>query len=446
MREGSVMGRFDHFLPTKDYDFMGVRWYCIGASLFVLAMSVFSLVKPGLLWGTDFKGGTEVEIAFKQPVDAGKVRDIVAGSGFGSPDVVAVGGGQAEGRHYLIKVQETSTLEVGVQSRIAKALCQVPEQGELNDPACPKELQADEIKFSPGGDKISARYLQNPCVSTDPGLGRCDLRPGIAAQLAAGKVEGIRLRGGANNPNVQNPREHKVEFYLESKGDQILRGLRDKLGPDVAPDSAERIEWIGPKAGKQLRDAAITSVGLALIFIMVYIAFRFDMRFAPGGVVALFHDVGIAVGAMAAARLEFTLSTVAALLTIVGYSMSDTVVVYDRIRENLGRHRKMTFPAIINRSITDMFRRTIRTSATTFVALVPFLFFGTTVIQDFAFVLIIGVVVGTWSSIYIAAPITEWIDHRFFGASVQKQRRRVVRRGPGGTAPDQQYRSGDAVV
>jgi preprotein translocase subunit SecF len=440
------MGRFDHFLPTKDYDFMGIRWYCIGASLLLLVLSVASLIKPGLLWGTDFKGGTEVEIAFKQAVDAGKVRQIVTESGFGSPDVVAVGGEAAGGKHYLIKVQETSTLDAGVQARIVKALCQLPEQGELNDPACPHELQTDEVKFSPGGDKISGRYLDDPCVNAGKETGRCEIRPGIVAQLAAGKVEGIRLRVGANNPVVQNEREHKVEFYLESKGDQILRGLRDKLGPTVVPDNAERVEWIGPKAGKQLRDAAITSVGLAMIFIMVYIAFRFDMRFAPGGVVALVHDVGIALGALAAAQLEFTLSTVAALLTIVGYSMSDTVVVYDRIRENLGKHRKMTFPGIINRSITDMFRRTIRTSATTFAALLPFLFFGTSVIQDFAFVLIIGVVVGTWSSIYVAAPITEWIDRRFFGASVQKKRRRVTRRGPGGAPAPEQFRSGDAVV
>src|SRR5690606_24254230 len=121
------------------------------------------------------------------------------------------------------------------------------------------------------------------------------------------------------------------------------------------------------------------------------------------------------------AQREVTLSTVAALLTIVGYSINDTVVVYDRIRENLGKYRKMTFPRIINRSITEVLSRTIRTSATTAAALLPFLFFGTGVIKDFAFALLVGILVGTYSSIYMAAPLTEYIDRKFFGATRVKK-------------------------
>jgi preprotein translocase subunit SecF len=231
---------------------------------------------------------------------------------------------------------------------------------------------------------------------------------------------------GANNPSVVSERDHKVEIDLKSKGDQLLDGLRQQLGEDKVPDVALRVEWIGPKAGAQLRDAAIRSVGVAMLFIMAYIAFRFDLRFAPGGIVALIHDVGIAMGAMVIAQKEITLSTVAAMLTIVGYSITDTVVVYDRIRENLAKHRNMSFSAVINLSISEMLGRTIITSGVTSLSLVAFLVWGTGVLKDFAFALLIGILVGTYSSIYIAAPLTEWIDRRFFGATM-KQKKKVSR-------------------
>ena len=126
--------------------------------------------------------------------------------------------------------------------------------------------------------------------------------------------------------------------------------------------------------------------------------------------------------AMVLTRREITLSTVAAMLTIVGYSITDTVVVYDRIRENLAKHRGMSFAAVINLSISEMLGRTIITSGVTALSLVMFLVWGTGVLKDFAFALLVGILVGTYSSIYIAAPLTEWIDRRFFGASVLKQK------------------------
>jgi preprotein translocase subunit SecF len=237
---------------------------------------------------------------------------------------------------------------------------------------------------------------------------------------------------------VVSERDHKVEVQLKSKGDLLLEGLRTQLGADKVPAQALRVEWIGPKAGAQLRDAAIKSVMIAIFFIMAYIAFRFDLRFAPGGVVALIHDVGIALGAMIITHKEITLSTVAAMLTIVGYSITDTVIVYDRIRENLAKHRGMTFAQIINLSVSEMFGRTIITSGVTSLSMVMFLVWGTGVIRDFAFTLLIGIIVGTYSSIYVAAPLTEWIDRKFFGAKTSQPKRKVSR--------TRQTKRADAVV
>jgi preprotein translocase subunit SecF len=153
-------------------------------------------------------------------------------------------------------------------------------------------------------------------------------------------------------------------------------------------------------------------VVIAIVFIMLYLAFRFDLRFAPGVVVACLHDALVVLGAFVVFRKEVTLSTIAAVLTIVGYSMNDTVVVYDRIRENLGKHRGKSFGEIINLSVSETLSRTILTSGATMLSVLAFFIWGTGIIKDFAFAMVVGIVAGTYSSIYVAAPLTELIDRR----------------------------------
>jgi preprotein translocase subunit SecF len=420
----------------KDIDFMGFRRYFIGLSILLAIGSVIGFINPGPRFGTDFIGGTEIEVAFTQPVDAAKVRKAVEDAGFPGPDVVQVDA-DAHPNQFMIRVKEVTAIDDNQKAQISAKLCLAPEQGTddppLDETKCPKELQTSEIKFSPGGDKVAVRYLSNVCGEPQPDKA-CPPRADVVAQLS-GNVAGVELRSGANNPVVQNPRDNRVEFYFKSKGDQLMDGLRKGLGAEAVPAQPLRVEWIGAKAGSQLRDAAIKSITIAVIVIMLYIAFRFDMRFAPGAIAALVHDVFLAMGAMVLARREVTLSTVAALLTIVGYSINDTVVVYDRIRENLGKYRKMSFPKVINRSITEMLGRTIKTSLSTALALLPFLFFGSGVIRDFAFTLLVGVAVGTYSSIYVAAPLTEVIDRRIFGRSIKRKKRRVRRKKDEGAVP-----------
>jgi len=399
--------------PGRQFDFMGKRWLFIGISALLLLGSIVAFIKPGPRLGTDFKGGTELEVAFLKDTEAGDIRAAVESLGFEAPDVIRVKDSGAEDTHrYLIRVQEVSALGEEQKEAIRQKLCVLPE-GTAPSPdfeaRCPANARAGEIKFSPGGDKITMRYEVEPDIAA------------IRAQLTG--IPGVELRSGDNNPVVVSARDHKVEAQLKSRGDQLLDGLRSKLGADRVPERALRVEWIGPKAGAQLRDAAIRSIAIAIVFIMAYIAFRFDLRFAPGGILALVHDVGIALGAMIVTHREITLSTVAAMLTIVGYSITDTVVVYDRIRENLTKHRNMSFSAIINLSISEMLGRTIITSGVTALSMVCFLVWGTGVIKDFAFALLIGILVGTYSSIYVAAPFTEWIDSKFFGGQSTAQKK-----------------------
>src|SRR5262249_48205530 len=153
-----------------------------------------------------------------------------------------------------------------------------------------------------------------------------------------------------------------------------------------------------------------------------------DLRFGPGVVIACIHDAMVVIGVFIVLRREITLSTIAAVLTIVGYSMNDTVVIYDRIRENLSKHRGKTFWDIINLSVSETLSRTLLTAGATTLSVLPFFIWGTGVIRDFAHAMVIGIVAGTCSSIYVAAPLTEWIDERMSQSTRKKKRTTGKRR------------------
>ncbi|MDB4946527.1 MAG: Protein-export rane protein SecF [Labilithrix sp.] len=400
------------FKPGKTYDFMRIRGYWIALSVFLALGSLALLIYPGPNYGTDFKGGTEIEVAFTKAVSGGEIRDAVTKTGaFSEPDVVQVTD-PAHPYRYLIRVQEISTVDESSKNALKTALC-LGVEGE--NASCPANARATELKFSAGGDKVSARY---------------DAEPDLAkVREQVGTVPSVKIRAGANNPQVINPRDHRVEIQLQSKGDQLLDTLRQQLGADRVPESALRVEWVGPKAGKQLRDSARNSVLIAIVFIMLYLAFRFDLRFAPGVVLACLHDALVVLGAFVIFRKEVTLSTISAVLTIVGYSMNDTVVVYDRIRENLGKHRGKSFGDIINLSVSETLSRTILTSGATMLSVLAFFIWGTGVIKDFAFAMVVGIIAGTYSSIYVAAPLTEWIDQKMSrkGTEAVKKRLRAAK-------------------
>jgi preprotein translocase subunit SecF len=386
---------------------MRVRKYWITISITLAVASLISLFWPGPNYGTDFRGGTEIEVAFKQHVDPKVVRAKVTSTGqFSDPEVIQVQDPKNPDR-FMIRVQEISTVDETTKNALKKALCLGVEGDDAN---CPKDARATEIKFSAGGDKLSVRYDTDPSIDT------------LKKQIAS--VPNVALRRTANNPQVTNPRDHRVEVQLQSKGDQLMDVLRQQLGADTVPESALRVEWVGPKAGKQLRDSARNSVAIAIVFIMLYLAFRFDLRFAPGVVIACVHDALVVLGAFVLFHKEVTLSTIATVLTIVGYSMNDTVVVYDRIRENLGKHRGKSFGDIINLSVSETLSRTLLTSGATMLSVLAFFFFGTGVIKDLAFGMVVGIIAGTYSSIYVAAPLTEWIDRRMSkaGAAAVKKR------------------------
>jgi preprotein translocase subunit SecF len=383
------------FSAGRVFDFMGLRRLFVSVSLIVTFGALGLLLTGQANLGTDFRGGTEVEVAFRGHVEPQEIRQAVSASGFSTPDVIRVDDPKNPDR-YLIRVQEVSTLAEETEAAVERALCFGEQEAP---PDCSEEHRATEVRFSPGGDKVTARFGTAPDLDW------------VRERMVA--VKGVELRAGGNNPLLQNARDHKVEIQLMSRGDQLLTGLKKALG-QRAPEHTLRSEWIGPRAGAQLRDSALKSILIAIVFIMAYIALRFDLRFAPGCVIALIHDATGTVGVLILLGRELDLTSVAAVLTIIGYSVNDTVVIYDRVRENLGKLRGASFRELINVSTSEMLGRTILTSGTVLLSLIAFFFWGTGTLKSFALTLTIGIAFGTYSTIYVALPVTEWFDRVLF--------------------------------
>ena len=240
-----------------------------------------------------------------------------------------------------------------------------------------------------GGTLVQIRFNQKPDIGKiRDTLGKKGIKSAVIQSLGEDKVA-IRVKSTAGEE--------------ESLADSIGRTLAEKFGKNNV--SVELVEMVGPQVGADMRRKGVLSIIYAMAGILVYITLRFQFRFAVGAIVALIHDIMITIGAFSVMDKEFTLPVIAALLTIIGYSLNDTIVVYDRIRENMRKSPKDELSGVINASINQTLSRTILTSGTTFLVLICLFVLGGDVIHDFSFALLIGVVVGTYSSIFIASPI-----------------------------------------
>jgi preprotein translocase subunit SecF len=390
--------------PDTNFDFMGRRGlFCTASGIAVLASWVL-LVYPGPKYGIDFTGGTQMHVPFGKGIDTGQVRAALAKSGYHNAEVVALGKRQGE---FLITVQESSPVsEQEERQARARLVKEFADQG----------IVEDSFDLSESGDRLQVRFTEEVDVARlekairDAGL---LVREHTDDEVASSNEDGGQQEAcTAPICRLLPLNEYKYEARLVGVGGQVLQGLRRELSEDRVGDPLRTI-YVGPKVGEQLKWQAIKALLYAMGFIMLYIAVRFDLRFAPGAIIALFHDVSITLGIFVLTRNEVSLTVVAALLTIVGYSINDTVVIYDRIRENMQKLRERELPLVMNKAINETLSRTIFTSVATMLAIVAIFVFGGGQIRDFAFAMIIGIVVGTYSSIYIASPLTVVIDQLF---------------------------------
>lgn len=388
--------------PGTNFEFVGKSRFWITISVLAMLASIAILPINNALrgsamnWSIDFKGGTEVVMTFpeKPDVAAGEVRSAVKAAGHESVDVSTFEYKDQTGKSqdaYLIRVPEFGA---------------VPEKKK-------QDIRDDFMaKFGGADGKIRSASWSGDNFSFRSTVALTE------AQLAEFfKAHGETMKAWTPDTTAAcataevGVQEYACEVTLHGLDVQ----LSDALGKALATRAeVKQVEAVGAKAGEELRNGAIKSMFYAILLIMLYIALRFDFRYGPGTVVALLHDALLVIGVFAATWTEFSLTSVAAVLTVIGLSMNDTVVVFDRIRENEHKLKDKKLDRVINISINETLSRTLLTASTVFFCTLAMNILGTGLVKNFAFAMNIGIIVGTYSSIFIAAPIVLHLNQRYF--------------------------------
>ena len=260
-----------------------------------------------------------------------------------------------------------------------------------------------------------------------------DFKGGTLIELRSNNIEAALIRDTLKNMNLGDinvkkfGKEGDFLIKVEQKEDnnklipEIKKNLSESLNSEV---NFRRVENVGPKVSAELLQSGIIAISLSLAAMLFYIWLRFEWQFSIGSIVALFHDVIITLGIFSLLSLEINLSIIAAVLTIVGYSMNDTVVIYDRIRENLGKYHKLDISNIANLSINETLSRTIITSVTTLLALFSIFILGGEILRGFSFAMILGVLIGTYSSMFVASPILKFFKVSY--KTLEKEEEKIV--------------------
>ncbi len=376
---------------NTNFDFLGKQKFFIGLSVLLLIAGWVSLIaKGGPRYGIDFKGGTVTTIRFTADPDEDKIRKALEKKISGEVQVQPVVG-QNE---VMISTELKSEGELEKAGQIMRETMYAtfhPGQTQDND------------FHAMGADKLASR-----------------LAGSLGASVVTMPEEDVRklavaIREFRDTP----PRSGLIKSFDElSAVPGVTPAVVSALKKDfnLAPFSVRSFELVGPKMGQELRWQAVYVTLAALAGMLVYIGFRFEWIYGLAAVIAVFHDTLITIGLFSLFNKEITITVIAALLTLVGYSMNDTIVVFDRIRENLRANRKVGFSELVNASINQTLSRTILTSGLTFLSVVALWLFGGEVLNGFSFALVVGIIVGTYSSIFIASPILvawkNWTDSR----------------------------------
>jgi preprotein translocase subunit SecF len=338
--------------------------------------SISLVLFKGLNFGTEFAGGTEALVAMTEPTQLDGIREVCDGIGLDQPEIVRYGL-QDEGR-YFVRSRTRSLLKPDEAEKVKSALAAQYGAPILWD-ATDETGEQIRVKFEKPvtKDELQATARESGFATAEVGVQSQGTNPVYLVRMPS-----IRERLGA--------------------------GLKAKYGEKFR--DIERMESVGSAVGKQMREQGALSLLYAILGILLYVAFRFDARFGPGAIVSLMHDVIVTVGCFALFGWEFNLQIVAALLAILGYSVNDTVVIYDRIRETTQNTTGKSLGEIINLAINDCMSRTIITSAVTLVSVLAILIFGGAVTRGFATAMTIGMVSGVYSTIAIAASMTLVVD------------------------------------
>ncbi|MCL6480774.1 MAG: protein translocase subunit SecF [Firmicutes bacterium] len=385
-------------LRNVNIDWLGKTKYFLAISMVLLLLGGWAWYTKGLRYGIDFRGGTMVYLRFAEMPGVDQIRAALAQRGLGnsiiqqSRDVTGAGTSEVVIQLELQAEDEVEALEAGKEAILA-ALREAFDRPEPNkqdfNAATPADVAAALVRRDPLALGPAAGERYNELAEALLAF-RDRERSGLLTSF-----EELRSLDGIN------------EAVLAALGERFYLGR-------FAVRSAE---IVGPRVGQQLRQQAVLATLYALAGMLVYIAFRFEWIYGAAAVAAVVHDVLITLGLFILLNYELSLTVIAALLTLVGYSMNDTIVIFDRMRENLRLMRREPLTVIANRSINQTLSRTVLTSGLTFLVVLVLFLFGGEVLRGFSFVLVVGIVVGTYSSVGIAAAmVVGWANWRGRGA------------------------------
>jgi len=388
------------FFKEPNIDWMGKAKYFYGLSGLLLLAGVISWVhEGGLRYGIDFKGGTNVDVRFAQPPNIDQVRDALKTQGLGNSEIQAISSGglnTSNSNEVLIFVEQKGQGEEAQDTSKAQVLAALNAAYGSKDPSKPDFNAATPSSLA---DLLSARDPLNLSINA-----------GDRYQQLAKKI--LAYRDTTTNGVLTNFDDLSA---VDGATPVVVSALKSNYA--LGGFALRGVEIVGPKVGAELRRQAILVTLYALAGMLVYIAFRFEWVYGAAAVLAVFHDVLITLGFFSLLHFEISLTVIAALLTLVGYSMNDTIVIFDRIRENNRLLRRESFAAVVNKSINQTLSRTILTSGLTFLTVLVLFLMGGQVLRAFSFALVVGIVVGTYSSFGIAAPlVVAWNNWRGHGA------------------------------
>jgi preprotein translocase subunit SecF len=378
------------FFHNPNIDWLGKKWYFLAFSLIFSVAGVMSM----LFWhhiplGVDFRGGTDAYVKFVNTPNLDQIRGDLDRAGLHNARIQRFG--EAATNEVLISLPETA--KAGEQD-LTRGKNEVIAALERTSPAAQAELAKPEDQRRQDLNNASVLGVQTYLINKDPLKNGGDEK--VYGPIARSIVDyRDKTKGGVLSSMDE----------LRNAGAQpaVLSSLND--GFYLSNFGVRNVDIVGPTVGKQLQRQAVLAVLYSLAGMLVYLWFRFELIYGVGAVVACFHDTLITVGAFSLADKEISLTVIAAILTLVGYSMNDTIVVFDRIRENIKLMRREPLDVIVNRSINQTLSRTILTSGLTFLTVLSLFLFGGEVLHGFSFALVIGILIGTYSSIAIAAPM-----------------------------------------
>ena len=369
------------FFQNANYDFMKYRrHWAVVSSIFSLIGLAVVVLHTNLNVGIDFEGGTQVVVQFRQPPTENQLRGVLTSSGLRDASLQRYGGASSD--QFMIRTLLQKGEEEQAAGGAVLAILDRVYNGGQHPPVDLNKAGADEIT----NVLVAADPLQ--VMRADESTARQNYRD------VADAVLGVRRSVGLM-------REWQQISTVKGMTPEILQALQQRtfLGNYALLSR----EVVGPTVGAELRLRGILAVVLSMLAMLVYIWIRFELRFGIGAVIALLHDVLVVLGLYALLGFEFNLTTIAAFLTLIGYSVNDSVVVFDRVRETMRKSRRIPFEKLLNDSVNQTLSRTILTSTSVFIAALALLVLGGEVLRGFSFVMTVGVVVGTYSSVFVAA-------------------------------------------